>query len=113
VIDFGRGDRKTMIFDGSRVDFSARGNHSSGFRLGVGPYAGYRIGSYSKQVYKDNGQTRQDYHSENFYLNNIRYGIRVQLGFNDIDFFFNYDLNNLFVDTKGPKLNAISFGVTF
>jgi hypothetical protein len=113
VIDFGRGGRKTTIFDGSRVDFSSRGNHSSSFRLGVGPYVGYRIGSYTKQSYKDNGQVHQEHNSDNFYLNNIRYGLRVQLGFSDVDLFFNYDMNNLFVDTKGPKLNAFSFGVTF
>src|SRR5258708_15714924 len=113
VIDFGRGGRKTTIFDVSRVDFSARGNHSSAFRIGVGPYIGYRIGSYTKQSYKDGGQLHREHNSDNFYLNNIRYGLRVQLGFSDVDLFFNYDLNNLFVDSKGPKLNAFSFGVTF
>ncbi len=114
VLDFGRGGRKTTIFDGSRVDFSSgNGSHSSSFRIGVGPYVGYRIGSYSKQTYKSDGELHREHNSDNFYLNNIRYGMRLQLGFSDVDLFFNYDLNNLFVDTKGPKLNAFSFGVTF
>jgi hypothetical protein len=113
VLDFGRGGRKTTIFDGSRVDFSARGNHSSSFRIGFGPYAGYRIDSYSKQVYKDAGDEKKEHHHDNFYLNNIRYGARLQFGFEDVDFFFTYDLNNLFVNNKGPKLNAFSFGITF
>ena len=113
VIDFGGGGRKTAIFDGSRVDFSSRGNHSSSFRIGLGPYVGYRIGSYTKQTYEDNGKFRREHNSDNFYLNNIRYGLRFQFGFSDVDFFVNYDLNNLFVDNKGPKLNAFSFGVTF
>jgi len=113
VIDFGRGGKKTTVFDGSRVDFSSRGNHSSSFRIGVGPYAGYRIDSYTKQVYKDQGEKHKERDHDNFYLNNIRYGMRVQMGFRDVDLFFNYDMNNLFVDNKGPKLNAFSFGVTF
>jgi hypothetical protein len=113
VIDFGRGGKKTTVFDGSRLDFSSRGNHSSSFRIGVGPYAGYRIDSYTKQVYKDQGEKHKERDHDNFYLNNIRYGMRVQMGFRDVDLFFNYDMNNLFASDKGPKLNAFSFGVTF
>ena len=113
MIDFGGGGRKTTIFDGSRVDFSSRGTHSSSFRFGIGPYAGYRIGSYTKQTYRVNNDIKREHNSDNFYLNNIRYGVRVQLGFSDVDLFFNYDLNSLFADNKAPKLNAFSFGVTF
>ncbi len=113
MIDFGKGGRKTTIFDGSRVDFSSRGNHSSAFRIGLGPYAGYRIDSYAKQSYRDQGDKHKERDHDTFYLNTIRYGMRLQLGFRDVDLFFNYDMNNLFVDNKGPKLNAFSFGVTF
>jgi len=114
VIDFGKGGRKTTIFDGSRVDFSSRGNHSSSFRLGVGPYAGYRIDSWSKMIIKDSaGNEQVEKNTNSYFLNNLRYGMRVQFGFDDIDFFLNYDMNELFVTNRGPKLNAISFGVTF
>ncbi|MGC4021667.1 MAG: hypothetical protein QM734_06860 [Cyclobacteriaceae bacterium] len=104
VFDFGGNKWKPSLIDGHR---------SSGFRFGVGPYAGYLIDSYSKQVYEDNNHKTKERHHDNFYLNNLRYGWRAQVGFNDIDFFFNYDMNQLFVDNKGPKLNAFSFGVTF
>ncbi|HMI64530.1 MAG TPA: hypothetical protein VK517_00730 [Cyclobacteriaceae bacterium] len=113
MIDFGKGGKKTTLFDGSRVDFSSRGNHSSAFRIGVGPYAGYRIDSYAKQSYRDQGDKHRDHDHDTFYLNTIRYGARLQMGFRDVDLFFNYDMNNLFVDNKGPKVNAFSFGVTF
>ena len=43
----------------------------------------------------------------------MRYGLRAQIGFNDIDLFINYDMNELFAAGKGPQLNAFSFGVTF
>src|SRR5258708_3681650 len=106
VIDFGSNRWKPSFFDGHR---------SGGFRLGVGPYAGYLIDSYSKQVYDVNNDKKKERHHDNFYLNNLRYGIRAQVGFNDIDFFFNYDLNPLFSDNKAanPNLNAFSFGITF
>jgi hypothetical protein len=104
LLDFGGNRRKAMFFDG---------DHSESFRIGAGPYAGYRINSYSKQVYKENGDKQDDRNRDNFYLNNIRYGVRLQLGFRDTDLFFNYDLNELFAKGKGPNLQAFSFGLTF
>jgi hypothetical protein len=104
MLDFGGNRRKSMFFDG---------DHSESFRIGAGPYVGYRIDSYSKQTYKDDGDKKEDRDRDNFYLNNIRYGLRVQLGFRDTDLFFNYDMNELFAATKGPSLNAFSFGITF
>lgn len=88
--------------------------YNSGFRIGVGPYAGYRIGSWARQVYKDeDGDRQRDRNRDNFYLNNFRYGLRLQVGVRSADFFLNYDMNELFATGKGPKLNAFSFGVTF
>ncbi len=87
--------------------------YNTGFRIGAGPYAAYRVGSSTKQVYKEDGDKQKIKNKDNFYLNNVRYGVRLQIGFKSADFFFNYDINELFVTGKGPKLNAFSFGVTF
>jgi hypothetical protein len=103
VLDFGGNKYKPAFFDG---------HHAGGFRIGAGPYVGYRIDSYTKQVYEKDGDTKREHHHDTYYLNNLRYGVRLQLGFNDVDFFFNYDMNNLFNDNKGPQLNAFSFGIT-
>lgn len=104
MVDFGSNRRKPSFFDG---------HGSDSFRIGVGPYVGYRIDSYSKQVYKEEGDKIKPKDHDNFYLNNLRYGIRAQLGFEEVDLFFNYDLNDLFIENKGPQLNAFSFGITF
>ncbi|MDZ7646130.1 MAG: hypothetical protein U5K54_02515 [Cytophagales bacterium] len=74
---------------------------------------GYRIDSYSKQAFNEGGDNQKLNDHDNFYLNNVRYGVRLQVGYQDVDFFFNYDLNELYIEDKGPKLNAFSFGVTF
>ncbi len=103
MIDFAGNNRKPGLFSG---------NHSRGFRMGAGPYIGYRIDSYTKQVYEQDGDDKVERHHDPYYLNNIRYGIRAQFGFRGTDFFFNYDMNDLFVAGKGPQLNAFSFGVT-
>lgn len=104
LVDFGGNRRRSMFFDGYASD---------AFRFGLGGYIGYRIDSYSKVMYKENGDKRKEHDHDNFYLNNMRYGLRAQIGFSDIDFFVNYDLNELFIEGKGPKLNAFSFGITF
>ena len=103
MLDFGGYSRRARFWR----------SHNSAFRIGAGPYVGYRIASKTKQVYKDDGDREKDKERSNFYLNNLRYGVRLQLGVRSADFFFNYDLNELFATDKGPKLNAFSFGVIF
>lgn len=103
MIDFGGYNRKARFWS----------SHNSAFRMGVGPYVGYRIDSSFKLVYKEDGDKEKDKDKDNFYINNVRYGLRLQIGVRSADFFFNYDLNELFVENKGPKLNAFSFGLIF
>lgn len=103
VLDFGDHSRKPRMWDGYR----------SAFRIGIGPYLGYRISSRSKLVYSEDGNREKEKERNSFYLSNLRYGARLQLGFHGTDLFFNYDLNELFAENKGPKLNAFSFGVIF
>ena len=103
VLDFGSHSRKPRIWD----------NHGGGFRLGIGPYVGYRIASKTKLVYEENGEREKEKDRDNFYLNNLRYGLRIQIGVRSTDLFVNYDMNELFAKDKGPKLNAVSFGLIF
>lgn len=108
MFDFGGYSRKPMVFNGDRLNFDRRGS----FRFGVGPYVGYRLDSYTKQVWEEGGDKQKSHYHDNYYLNNVRYGLRAQIGFRDTDIFFNYDMNELFIENKGPKLNAFSFGIT-
>ena len=103
LIDLGDHSRKPRFWDG----------YGSEFRMGIGPYVGYRIGSKSKFVFEENGDKQKEKNHDSLHLNNLRYGLRLQLGFNSTDFFVNYDLNDLFVEDRGPDLNAVSFGFIF
>ncbi|MCE2733349.1 MAG: hypothetical protein O9302_12370 [Cyclobacteriaceae bacterium] len=102
VLDFGSNNKKVRFWDTDQA-----------FRIGVGPYVGYRIDSYAKNVYKENGDKERDRNRSNFYLNNLRYGARLQVGYRGTDLFFNYDFNELFANNRGPSLNAFSFGIIF
>lgn len=85
----------------------------SGFRVGAGVYAGYRVGSRAKYVFREDDQRERVKERTNFYVNSWRYGVRFQLGIDAFDLFANYDLNELFVPGRGPELNAFSFGIVF
>ncbi|UXP31114.1 hypothetical protein N6H18_12210 [Reichenbachiella agarivorans] len=104
MLDFGYTDNKNKF--GSFKKYSQKG-----FRVGAGGYIGYRIDSWTKFVYKDNGDKQKDKTKGNYYLNNFRYGVRAQMGFRGTDLFVNYDLNHVFAEDKGPELNGLSFGI--
>ena len=90
------------------------GKSGDGFRIGVGGYAGYRIGGYTKIVYEQGNDKQKDKDRDSFYMNSWRYGARVELGWRDFDMFINYDINTIFADNNNttPKLNAFSIGIS-
>jgi Outer membrane protein beta-barrel domain len=78
--------------------------------IGAGAYVGYRMGSHSKTKAENN--SKKDHESNNFYLNDFRYGLTFQIGINNFpNLFVNYDLNPLFRTNKGPGINGLSFGI--
>ncbi|WP_143959898.1 hypothetical protein [Litoribacter populi] len=99
-----------------RLDFGKMNDAGrNGLRVAAGPYAGYRLGGRSKYVYRElpTSGRRREKESAGSYLNNLRYGIRGEVGFRSITFFTTYDLNELFLPGQGPSLNPISFGLVF
>lgn len=86
--------------------------HRRAFRIGVGGYVGYRLGGSAKFVF-DDGDKEKDVDRDDFFLTNLRYGVRAQFGYKAFDAFINYDLNNVFAEGRGPELNAFTFGVIF
>lgn len=101
VWDFGGHGKKARFWDG----------HRESFRIGLGPYVGYRIDSWTRAKFEENDDKKKEKYKGNYYINNFRYGVRLQLGFRSTDFFVNYDLNEFFAEGRGPKLNAFSFGI--
>jgi hypothetical protein len=85
-----------------------------GLRLGLGGYAGYRLSTYSKIVYFEDGNRVRNRERNNFFVNDFRYGLVGQIGYRGISLFVKYDLNPLFRDNRGldgADINAISFGI--
>lgn len=103
LFNFGRSGRKKDLFHWDYYD--------NGFRVGLGGYIGYRIKSWSKYTWRENGDKKKFHNRDNFYLNNVRYGLRFVMGYRSFDFFVNYDISELYSVGRGPKLNAFSFGI--
>lgn len=111
MIDFSLGRKKVTSFKTKGVKIKKYS--SMGFRVGMGGYAGYRLGSHSK--FK-NSTGDKDKESSNFYLENFRYGLRAQIGWKGVELWGTYDLNTVFFENRGPEgsngLQGIAFGVT-
>lgn len=111
VIDFGYRTR-TRTYDDGFVQKKTR-YRRNGLRIGAGAYVSTRIDSYQKLVWRGTGHKSKLRERDSFYLENFRYGARFLLGYGEVDFFVNYDLNGLFAKDRGPELNAITFGFSF
>lgn len=99
-----------------KLDFGKMdGDGKKGLQLAAGPYIGYRLGGRSKFIYEEIGGSgrRKDKEPTGLYLQNLRYGIRGELGIGHVRFYTSYDLNELFQDGKGPSVTPISFGIIF
>ena len=110
LFDFAQGIRKVTVRQAGNVKLIKSKN--IGFRIGIGGYLGYRMYGRSKYVYKEGNKLRtKEKENGNFYLSNVRYGLRGRVGWKGMDLFVNYDLNQVFTSGKGPELNAFSFGI--
>lgn len=99
-----------------KLDFGKMNDQGKrGLSLAAGPYIGYRLGGRSKFNYEEIGGSgrRKEKVPTGLYLENLRYGVRGELGVGRVKFFSMYDLNELFQDGKGPALNPITFGIIF
>ena len=110
LFDFAQGTRKVIVNEAG--SFKWNRSKKIGFRIGVGGYLGYRMYGRSKYVYKEDNKLRnKEKDNGNFYLSNVRYGLRGRVGWKGMDLFVNYDLNQVFTSGNGPELNAFSFGI--
>ena len=81
------------------------------FTLGAGGFVGYRLGSWTKLKYFEEGTTYKDKDYGSYNLTNWQYGLQGTLGYGSLTFFAKYNLNKLFRDGQGPEAQTLTFGV--
>ncbi|RYY10189.1 MAG: PorT family protein, partial [Cytophagaceae bacterium] len=89
------------------------GRSRDGFRVGAGGFVGYRLGSWTKLKYFEDGNTFKDKNYGSYNLTDWQYGLQGVVGYRSLTFFAKYNLNELFRDGQGPKAQTVSFGVRF
>ncbi|MDG1039343.1 MAG: hypothetical protein P8H13_10490 [Polaribacter sp.] len=101
-------------------DFSRNGEYADGYkrdrtnqslRIGVGAFAGFKLGTRQYIEYKDNaGVDIEELQKDNFNMHIFNYGISGYLAYRSTGFYVKYDLNPLFKDTN---IRNFSMGVRF
>jgi hypothetical protein len=89
------------------------GHSHNGFTIGAGGFAGYRLGSWTKLKYFEDGSTYKDKSYGSYGLNDWQYGLQGVIGYHSLTFFAKYNLNELFREGQGPKAQTLSFGIRF
>ena len=87
------------------------GHSQSGFTVGAGGFVGYRLASWTKLKYYEDGNTYKDKNSGAYGLNDWQYGLQGVIGYHELTFFAKYNLNELFREGQGPQAQTLSFGI--
>lgn len=101
-------------------NFESSTKHYQSIRISAGGFAGLRLGSNQKLKFrkkKDNiysKKAKKIYKErDNFNLNPINYGAKLEVGYGPINLYGKYHFNNLFKESAStsPELNNLSIGL--
>ncbi len=95
------------------MEFQMRNNNNKPVYLSAGIKGQVRIGSRTKQIWKEGGDRRKNRDKDDFNTNLFRYSLIGGIGYDDIQFFGEYCPVSIFRDGKGPQLQTFSIGVKF
>ena len=82
------------------------------FKMGLGGYAGFNIGTRQKLKYSMDGDKIKDKIKRNYNASSLVYGLSGYVAFDDIALYVKYDLSPIFED-QAVDQNNISVGVRF
>ncbi len=91
-----------------RIRYSLE-NH---FRIGIGGYAGFNLGTRQKLKYDRDGDSVKDKLKRSYNTSDLIYGLSAYAGFDGVLLYVKYDLNPIFRDAAVEQRN-ISLGLRF
>lgn len=90
-------------------DGRKRDRTSNSVRLGVGGFAGFKLGTRQYLEYRNSDNVDvETVQYDNFNMNIFNYGLSSYVGYKDVSFYVKYDLNPLF---KNTETRNISMGI--
>ncbi len=94
-----------------RDDYFRYSTHNK-FKIGVGGYAGFNIGTRQKLKYTADGEKIKDKMKRNYNASSLVYGLSGYIAVDDVALYVKYDLSPIFED-QTIKQNNISVGIRF
>lgn len=82
------------------------------FRIGIGGYGGFNIGTRQKLKYTRDGSKAEDKFKRSYNTNDLIYGLSAYVGFDGVLLYAKYDLNPIFKDAVIEQRN-VSLGLRF
>lgn len=82
------------------------------FRMGIGGYGGFNLGTRQKLKYTRDGKKVKDKFKRDYNTSDLIYGLSAYVGFDGIQLYAKYDLNPIFKDAPIEQ-NNISLGLRF
>lgn len=82
------------------------------FKVGIGGYAGFNVGTRQKLKYKEDGERIKDKIKRDYNTSNLVYGLSAYVGWSNIGLYAKYDLSPLFKDQLVEQ-NNVSLGLRF
>ncbi len=95
-----------------KTDKTMRYSLTNQFRLGIGAYGGFNMGTRQKLKYDRNGENVKDKLKRGYNTNDLVYGLSAYVGFDGVLLYAKYDLNPIFKDALIEQ-NNISLGLRF
>ncbi|MGB5500614.1 MAG: hypothetical protein WBM77_16905 [Maribacter sp.] len=95
-----------------KTDKTMRYSLTNQFRLGIGAYGGFNMGTRQKLKYDRNGEKVVDKLKRGYNTNDLVYGLSAYIGFDGVLLYAKYDLNPIFKDAAIEQHN-ISLGLRF
>ncbi|HRW61897.1 MAG TPA: outer membrane beta-barrel protein [Bacteroidales bacterium] len=86
-------------------------SQSRGLVFSAGAIGGVKLGSNTKIIYKENGDTKKDKTKDDFNLSPFRYGVTARIGVGDWLIYGVYYFTPLFEKDKGAELYPFSVGI--
>lgn len=95
--------------DGEYADGTKRDRTNRSIRLGIGAFAGFKLGTRQYIEYVDGSNVKvEEVQKDNFNMNKFNYGLSAYLAWRDVGVYAKYDMNPLF---KNTKVRNLSLGI--
>jgi hypothetical protein len=85
------------------------------FKTSIGFRPGFRISSFTKVKYEENGETKQFKSKQRWNLNDFRYGVYARIGVGNVNLFGYYNLSTNFKEgegIQGKDINTLTIGLS-